>query len=279
MKRRKKSQRKDFQQLTELLAQRIEQEGPDTVARTIARATVNLYGSYSSSNVVALAAQYPGVSWVMGYRGWQELGYQVRKGERALWILAPRWRKTGEDEEGNAERELAGFITVPVFDVSQTDAPPEAHPSPRARVRADEESLKRAIAAVSREIAPVRLVERSDGRYNGMYEPGAHRITLYAGTPGQMLLTLAHEAAHALLHRSDENHTDARFAEVEADLAAYLVAEALGLEGHDEAAVFYLTRYLDEPRELFTALRRSAGAAMRIIDAITGKREAPDAAA
>jgi hypothetical protein len=74
----------------------------------------------------------------MGYRAWQALGHQVRRGERSISILAPctykaKQAKQAPDadseaadpdddaEEDQPRRILRGFRIAHVFDVSQTD--------------------------------------------------------------------------------------------------------------------------------------------------------------
>ena len=56
----------------------------------------------------------------------------MRKGERAIWILAPMARKiTSEDEETREEttrRIITGFRGAAVFDVAQTDGAALAEP-------------------------------------------------------------------------------------------------------------------------------------------------------
>jgi len=62
-------------------------------------------------------------SRVAGYRTWQRLGRQVRRGERGLAILAPVIRKM-EALDNQEERRVVGFRVFHVFDLSQTDGEP-----------------------------------------------------------------------------------------------------------------------------------------------------------
>ncbi len=48
----------------------------------------------------------------------------VKKGERAIRILAPRLKQAENEETGEMEEKCIGFISVPVIDVSQTDGDP-----------------------------------------------------------------------------------------------------------------------------------------------------------
>lgn len=58
-----------------------------------------------------------------GYNAWQKHGRFVRKGQKALKILAPRvWKK--EDEESGEIEEILYFVKVNVWDLSMTDGDP-----------------------------------------------------------------------------------------------------------------------------------------------------------
>jgi len=60
---------------------------------------------YSANNVMLILAQAPQATRVAGYRRWQSLGRQVRKGERGIAILAPCVRRARPvDDEEETER-------------------------------------------------------------------------------------------------------------------------------------------------------------------------------
>lgn len=73
---------------------------------------------YSWGNVLLIHAQFPSASHVAGYRAWQRLGRQVRRGARAIFILAPivRRRPDPEEEIELRPRRVAGFTSASVFD-------------------------------------------------------------------------------------------------------------------------------------------------------------------
>ena len=82
--------------------------------------------NYSSYNLLLIFSQAckrgftP--SLVAGYRGWQKLGRQVIKGEKALYIFAPRIKKVVDPIEfvNRGSNKIEGFRLVSVFDVCQT---------------------------------------------------------------------------------------------------------------------------------------------------------------
>lgn len=72
---------------------------------------------WSLSNKISLLVH--GTVDARGYRQWQEVGRQVKKGARAVYILAPRVRK--ENDQGIKEPRIIGFIGVPVFKIEDTE--------------------------------------------------------------------------------------------------------------------------------------------------------------
>src|SRR6266478_778078 len=83
------------------------------------------FHEYSFGNVCLIVSQRPDASRVAGYKAWQKLGRQVRKGEHGIRILAPCRVKVAEWEGSEGERgsafRVVGFRCVSVFDVQQTE--------------------------------------------------------------------------------------------------------------------------------------------------------------
>jgi hypothetical protein len=81
--------------------------------------------SWANQLIVAMH----GYSEARGYRQWEAVGRHVKKGQKAVYILAPCVKKfetegdDGETKEGSA---LYGFRSVPVFGLEQTDGEPLA---------------------------------------------------------------------------------------------------------------------------------------------------------
>ena len=81
--------------------------------------------SWSWSNQLIVAIR--GFTEARGYRQWEQVGRHVKKGEKAVWILAPCVRKVAtEGEDGAVEEHSAvfGFRSIPVFGLEQTDGQP-----------------------------------------------------------------------------------------------------------------------------------------------------------
>ena len=87
--------------------------------------TATRFHRYSAGNVFLIALQRPDATRVAGYRTWQSLGRQVRKGEHGIRILAPcQYRYTTTDDDGTESTHagIRGFTTTTVFDPLSRDS-------------------------------------------------------------------------------------------------------------------------------------------------------------
>lgn len=197
---------------------------------------------YSFNNVVLLWAQNPNVTMVAGYRAWQAMGHQVRRGETALKVLGPVTRREPmldtagnpiRDAQGEViiQRRLVGVKPVSVFDVSQVD-PPLTPPAPVLLRGEAPPGLWDALAALV--VAEGYTVERGDcGEANGTTNYATRQVRVRADVDeAQAVKTLAHELGHVLLPPVDVFLTSQcrGLAEVEAESVAYMVTQAHGLD-------------------------------------------------
>lgn len=114
------------------------------------------FHKYSWHNTFLICMQRPDATQVAGYRTWQKLGRQVRKGESGIMIFAPcPWKREKETETGETETEQGiYFRAVHVFDVAQTDGDDLPHIDvPTVNVAADRLLADTVRVADSREIA------------------------------------------------------------------------------------------------------------------------------
>jgi hypothetical protein len=123
---REQRRRRDRERLKMAAEQLLTSEGWGRWVRVRSR---NGLARYSVNNQLLIALARPDATFVAGFRSWLELGYQVRKDEKAVWILAPvkikeRDRVNGEQTGG--ARVL--FRAVPVFDRAQVTAGEHATP-------------------------------------------------------------------------------------------------------------------------------------------------------
>lgn len=184
---------------------------------------------YSWNNTLLIMMQCPEATRVAGYRTWQGMGRQVRKGEKSIGILAPMFAKA-KDAEGKDEKRLIGFRAVSVFDVSQTDGDP-LPTSGVALLEGDAPvGLWDGLAGIV--AANGYALERGDcGGANGWTDGAAKIIRVRDDvSDAQAVKTLAHEVGHMLMHFDDPDAPAHRgLAEVEAESVAFIVAGAHGM--------------------------------------------------
>jgi hypothetical protein len=152
----------------------------------------------------------------------------VKKGEKAILILAPILRAKNQSVEQTDTDELStavGFRAAYVFDITQTDdqelpeignvnGDPREYRDRLGKLVTDQGIL----LEYSHDIAPAR----------GTSAGG--KITLLPGkSAGEEFATLAHEVAHEMMHRDEcRSSTSTRVRETEA--VAFVVCSAIGLD-------------------------------------------------
>src|ERR1700691_3149003 len=90
-------------------------------ALTAYLSTMSRFHNYSFGNVMAIAMQKPDAVRVAGFHTWKDLGRNVKKGEKAIRILAPLVGKDKDAAEGESKSRVYGFRSVCVFDIAQTE--------------------------------------------------------------------------------------------------------------------------------------------------------------
>lgn len=189
----------------------------------------------SISNQLLVALARPDATFVAGFKTWLRLGFAVRKGERAVAIIAPlpinrRDQATGE-ETGNT---MMLFKTVFVFDRAQVDpiegreqaplGPPsepltgDSHAHLLAPMQAFAESLEFSVA-----------FESIPSDTGGWCDQKAKQIVVDAGAPANaQLRILIHEIVHALGVGYAEYGR--KRAEVIVDTATAIACASIGLQ-------------------------------------------------
>ena len=228
---------------------------------------------YSVGNVLLISMQRPGATHVAGFRTWQKLGRQVKQGEKGIRIFAPIvWRKKSEEKpEGKGEdpEELVRFRSVCVFDVAQTDGKPLPEFT-QARGEPGEYTGRLLDFAAERGID----VEFSSALVSAHGMSAGGKILVRKGlSPAEEFSVLAHELAHELLHRDEDELLSRTVRETEAEAVAFVVCQAVGLEATN-AAADYIQLYLGSKETLLESLQRVREAAVEIIGAIMKKESA-----
>jgi antirestriction protein ArdC len=226
-------------------------------------AAIGRFRRYSIGNVLLISMACPHATRVAGYRTWQQLGRQVKKGEKGISILAPiiaRWKNDSDEDE---ERVVA-FRGATVFDISQTDG----QPLPEfAKVRGDPgayaEQLRQMIADSGIVLEYSADMHGAEGFCSG------GRIVIREGlSQAEEFSVLVHEWAHARLHTPPEGRPQSRTVrETEAEAVAFVVSSAIGLDVGTSSSD-YLRLYDGKKETLIESLERIRRVAAEIIDGI-----------
>ena len=198
---------------------------------------------YSLHNTLLIAHQAPAATYVAGFRRWLELGRAVRKGEKAIRILAPIRRRVEDEETGERVVRVVGYRDVSVFDVEQTDPVPGADPAPLAppgSVTLTGDSHGRLLGRLERfagELGYRISYQPLGGGVGGYCDRNAKKIIIDAGAaPNGQVRTAIHELAHALGVGYDAFTREQ--AEVIAETVAYIAAAGVGLDTGPESIAY-----------------------------------------
>jgi hypothetical protein len=180
---------------------------------------------------------------VAGFGVWKQRGYWIRKGEKAIKVLAPI-RKAVDlyDDQGNPLRDqngrprhtwqIVGVKPVNVFDASSVEPPVKVPPQPQLLEGQAPPGLWDSLS----ELAMIEgfAVTRGDcGTANGWIRFETHEIRVRPDVDDvQACKTLAHEIGHALTVGSarEMDGVQRELREVEAESIAFAV---LGAHGAD----------------------------------------------
>src|SRR5581483_2713871 len=190
------------------------------------------FHQYSWGNVALIMAQRPDASRVAGYRTWQSMGRQVVRGEKAIKIVVPHFKRD-EEAPDDPERRKVYFSIGNVFDVSQT----EGEPIPTYEVPVLKEEGGRELfdelahIAAKQEGLTVRMMmprEELPERM-GFYDPHTKTIAIRHQVPQlQRTKTLAHEMAHYFIGHSETYHEIRDEHETIAEAVAYVTLGHFG---------------------------------------------------
>jgi N-terminal domain of anti-restriction factor ArdC len=197
----------------------------------------------SLSNQLLVALARPDANFVAGFKAWLDLGYCVRRGEKAIRIIAPmpvkeRDRATGE-ETGETITLLKG---VSVFDAQQVEPLPSGEPTPlqppsQPLTGASHAHLIAPTIAFAESLGYTVSFEPIAGSAGGWCDTTAKRIVVDTNGPANARLrTLVHEAIHAL--GVDYQHYPRAHAEVIVDSVTLIVLGGLGLDVSGETVPY-----------------------------------------
>ena len=230
-------------------------------------ASLEGFHQYSFNNLVLAAFELYGrngksIQLLAPYKKWADVNRHVKKGEKALRIVAPIRKKIGEDENGEPKY-VTWFKSVPVFDVSQTEG--ESLVKYFAKFTGNEFAFDE---ITSRCNVNVNLIE---GEIRRGYTDGKEIFVSSDIPVERQICTFFHELAHYNLHfDANRNEIERETKELEAEAVSFIVSNFLGI--HDKSSPAYILEwtknYDDEKR---TELLKGKGSnvlktAQKIID-------------
>ncbi len=254
---------------------------------------------YSLNNMLLILQQKPDAQLVAGYQTWKaKFGRQVKKGARAIRILAPspykktietekldpatnmpRLRADGKPETEKQEIMIPAFRIAYVFDVSDTegkDLPSLGPDELSGNVEQYEQLLEALIRATP---VPVGFEEIKDGS-KGYFHMAENRIAISQGmSETQTIKTLLHEMAHQKCHslypapgEIDGTKLSREQKEQEAESVAYTVCRHYGIDTSEYSFSYVATWAQDkEIKELKASMQTIRRASVELIDAIDEK--------
>ena len=239
---------------------------------------------YSFSNTLLVWYQFPRAGRVAGFRQWNELGYKVKKGSKAIGILAPKtyryilkngeriiFRNMTAEQKKRKEEHIKGiyFVPVSVFDISQTIKGENAKDlidryfwNIGNGFKAQYIMIKGIILGTG-----TGVVESDTGTAEGVSKGGIIEIRK-ENDYNNKLLTLIHEWTHELLHRGKK---DRETAEIQAEGVSYIVGKYLGL--NSPFAADYIQNWAKDKEQLRENLTVIIKTAREIIDMINKQKE------
>jgi len=248
----------------EQLSEALERGHSETLRNYLA--AMARFHRYSLHNLILIVSQRPDATRVAGFHTWKQLGRNVKKGAKGIMILAPvvlRKNKEEATSEEDQSKAALAFRVVYVFDQNDTEGKPLCElGSAQGDPAGYTEKLKQFVTHRGIQL------EYSDSIHpaQGQCSPG--KIILLPGqSAAEEFCTLAHEAAHSILHMQERRvETAKRVRETEAEAVAFVVSEAIGLKA--ENSVDYIHLYSGDKETLAESLEYVQRASSEILAAI-----------
>ena len=216
----------------------------------------------SLNNQLLVALSCPDATFVAGFKAWLALGYCVRKGEKAIRIVAPMPVKPRDPKpnDGEDQRRIL-FKGVSVFDRSQVapiDGMVQAPLEPPSEPLTGESHahLLAPLQAFTESLGFTVSFESIPGQTGGWCDQNSKRIVVDSDQPANARLRiLIHETMHGLGVGYAEYGR--KRAEVIVDTATHLVCSSVGLRVDGETVSYIAGWGEDGALEAVTAFAKT----------------------
>ena len=231
------------------------------------------FHSYSINNTILIYNQNPGATYVASFRDWKKKGYHVLKGQHGIRVRFPirteliaiekdgktHYKRVADATQEERQQIEEGtlktvsrirFGTGTVFDISQTDCPPEKYPTffhmgyPSEQHAALYQTIKeyaqqKGIVVTEADLQSISL--------RGDYSPMQNIIRINDKlNDTEKLSTLTHELGHALLHNSEEKRElSTEVKELQADSISIMLQQYCGIDLTQSRKHHFVQHYED----------------------------------
>jgi len=197
---------------------------------------LSTFHTYSFNNTILIYIQNPQATLVKGFHEWKKHERFVKKGAKAIKILAPligKKKEQGIDEtiENEEKKVLYGFRYVNVFDVASTSG--SDLPQPAVNMLEGSGEKEEGLLQEWIENIEIPIVFKDTGKANGYYHLIENYIAIHEDrSTTQQLKTLIHEYSHYLLHAKGAKFEleGSRIKEAQAEAVAYVVMNHFGYD-------------------------------------------------
>ena len=232
-----------------------EKQFPETCAKAFIAAPEVPSSSWSLGNQILMLSS--GTSDARGYRQWNKVYRNVRRGAKAVYILVPMKRNTTDEKTGEEKTVTVGFGAVPVFRYEDTEGMPLEQYQPKR--------LPPLFGLAERNGISVQWANSRHGEY-GSIDLAGDTITLSTESADTYL--------HELVHWYDNKNQKLKAGqdskqETVAQLGACVLAS---MYGHDarQYTWSYISSYsgTDSPQKIGQTCMRVLSRVQKVINAI-----------
>lgn len=244
---------------------------PKAVARTAIITRVDSAPSAKWSPGNQMLMIQAGTGDARGYRQWQDVGRQVKKGTKALYIIHPRVIQVENEDTKEKEPRVVGFGFTPVFGYEDTEGEPIAEYGAPVKLPP--------LWDVAQEMGIPTSYAPTNHLHGGFYQftfdtagdTITKRIVLCTREERTFFHELAHAAHHALVGTAEFGSLDAAHREIVAETAAAALAELYGKE-YKTFSPHYIKGFTEDKDPLKAVLAHVADV-RRVLDFILAKAD------
>ena len=188
---------------------------------------------WSMLNQLTMMGQ--GTTDARGYRQWQNIGRHVKKGSKAIYILAPNMTKIKDEKTKEDKTVITGFRCIPVFKVEDTEGKQIEYVKNEPKMPELCEVAEAWNIQIRFEVVP--------GEY-GHFSQGKNEIVLGTADEGVFFHELAH-AAHKKIDGKLKGGQD-KTQEIIAQLTAAVLGRIYGknIDGQSQSYIGYYAKAL-----------------------------------